>query len=172
VTAVRIRLLDPAAPAAADEIALVARRMHRTLVEVLGEVRARALYDDEGLRARVHWHLDPAPGRRVRVLLSEDAHGAITGHAIVRVESVDGREVGLFGTTWVEPAHRRAGIASALLRAGEDWMCAQDMTEAVSFTDAANAPLQRLYERHGYAVTRIEEEWVKLSRPLGQETGS
>jgi GNAT superfamily N-acetyltransferase len=168
-----IRPLDPGAPAAADEIALVARRMHLTLVEVLGEARARELYDDAGLRARVHWHLDlgtdlePGPGRRARVLLSEDERGAITGHAIVRVEPVDGREVGLFGTTYVDPGRRRAGVASALLRAGEEWMRARGMTEAVTYTDAANAPLQRLFERHGYTAEPVEEHWVRMRRSLG-----
>jgi GNAT superfamily N-acetyltransferase len=165
----RIRPLDPEAPSAPDEIALVARRMHLTLVEVLGEARARALYDDARLRDRVHWHLDPRPGRSAQVLLSEDGHGAITGHAIVRVETVDGRDVGLFGTTYVDPAHRRLGVASALLRAGEGWMRARGMAESVTFTDAANAPLQRLFERHGYAATRVEAGWVRLSRALRGE---
>jgi GNAT superfamily N-acetyltransferase len=117
----------------------------------------------------VHWHLDPSPGRRARVLLSEDGRGAISGHTIVRVEAVDGREIGLFGTTYVDPGHRRAGVASALLRAGEDWLRDQGMTEAVTYTDAANAPLQRLFERHGYTAARLEEQWVQLSKPLARD---
>jgi len=65
----------------------------------------------------------------------------------------DGRTYGLVSTTYVDPAHRRAGIADRLLDRGEVWIRAQGMVEAATWTSATNMRLIRLYEKHGYAVT-------------------
>jgi GNAT superfamily N-acetyltransferase len=155
----RIRPLDPASD---EEIALVADRMRRTLVEVLGEARGTAMYTTDWLRARVRFHL--VPDREV--LLAEDGDGVVIGHTIVRVEPDEGPATGLFSTTFVAPEARRAGVASALLAAGEGWMRDRAMASAVTWTGDANTKLLRLYERHGYAVTARTDEMVRLSRAL------
>lgn len=171
---VTIRPLDPSS---ADEIALVARRMRATLVEVLGAERGDAMYDDAWLTARVRFHLDGADGCGAAVFLAVDGSDAVLGHCIVRVvhddaggaesteDAADAR-FGLFSTTYVEPSARRRGVADALLTAGEAWMRARGLAEARTFTDASNAPLHALYVRRGYQLTRLDDEWVRLSRQL------
>jgi GNAT superfamily N-acetyltransferase len=158
-----IRPLDPAC---ASEVDLVAERMRLTLVEVLGEERGGALYDREWLRRRVLWHALPEDGRRAQVLVSQGGAGQITGHTIVRVEPSDDGEGGLFSTTYVEPATRRSGVAAALVRAGEDWLREAGMSTATTYTDADNAPLQRLFLACGYEVSLRQGEWIGLSRAL------
>lgn len=164
-----IRDLDPACAA---EVDLVARRMRATLVEVEGEEAGTALYTMDWLRERVRWHLDPA-NCAGRVILSTDAAGAITGHAIVREEKDEaGRAFGLFSTVFVDPPLRRAGIASRLLDEGEAWMRGRRLPEAATWTSSANAKLIALLVPRGYGITahHVHEVtgtvMVRLARPL------
>jgi len=136
--------------------------MRLTLVEVLDQTRADELFDYRQLVDRVKWHLDEP---RAEVFLAE-AGAEIVGQSIVRVEEEDDREIGLFSTTYVDPAFRRAGLASLLLATGENWMQQVGMTEAVSYTDADNLKLIELYRRHGYSVAIIDREWVRVHRQL------
>lgn len=131
---------------------LVAERMRLTLLEVVGE----ELYTMDWLRDRVDFHL-----REGAVLVAAENDETL-GHTIVRVE--DG--VGLFSTTYVDPAHRRRKVAQALVRRGEEWLAARGMAEAVTCTAESNLPLQRLFQGLGYAETDRREDFVKLSRSL------
>lgn len=164
-----IRDLDPASAA---EVDLVAHRMRATLVEVEGEEAGTALYTMDWLRERVRWHLDPA-NCAGRVLVSLDAAGAITGHAIVREEKDEtGRAFGLFSTVFVDPPLRRAGIASRLLDAGEAWFRERRLAEAATWTSSTNAKLVALLVGRGYGITahHVHEVtgtvMVRLARPL------
>lgn len=136
--------------------------MRLTLVEVLGQERADEMFDHRELVERVRWHLDEP---RAEVFLAEDA-GEIVGHTIVRVECEDGREIGLFSTTYVDPAVRRSGVASLLLAAGTQWMQDMELTEAATYTDSDNAKLIEFYRRHGYSLTLIDPEWARLHRRI------
>jgi GNAT superfamily N-acetyltransferase len=157
-----VRPIDPRSPA---EIEIVAERMRQTLVEVLGEVRGTSMYTMDWLRDRVRFHLDPARST-AEVFLAED-DGRIVGHTIVRVEVEDGgRSMGLFSTTYVEPAHRRGGVASLLLERGEAWMRARSLGHAVTYTDEGNARLIRLYEKHGYRIVDAQQQMVKLEKAI------
>lgn len=178
-------VLEPSAEAAAvvrrlepDEratIDLIARRMRLTLVEVLGDDRADEMFDHADLVARVEWHLDRFdPERHADVFVASDASGRITGHTLVRMERDDPFEtqpVGLFATTYVVPAARRSGVASALLRRGELWMRRQGLDTAVTFTDPSNERLRLLYARHGYQWERVDDEWVRASKTLTDPAG-
>jgi GNAT superfamily N-acetyltransferase len=169
-----IRPLDPASD---KEIEWVARGMRRTLIEVEGEATGTALYTMEWLRQRVRWHLDPAKCRAqvlvAQGLAAQGERGELAGYTLVR-EEIDehGRRFGLFSTTFVEPACRRAGLAARLLQAGEQWMIAQALPESATWTSASNAKLIGLYRRHGYAqvATHVHEvtatRMVRLARPL------
>jgi GNAT superfamily N-acetyltransferase len=160
----RVRPIDPAS---ADEIALVARRMRCTLIEVLGQERGGSMYDHAWLERRVRAHLTPAEivGE---VFLSEDAAGVVTGHCIVRVEQDDELgAVGLFSTVYVVPAHRRAGVATELVACGERWMRARKLALAVTYTDEDNTGLQTLFRARGYALTPMPRAFVRLARSLG-----
>jgi GNAT superfamily N-acetyltransferase len=157
----RIREIDPTSEA---EIALVTRRMRETLVHVLGEEQGTALYTMEWLRERLLWHMDPAKST-AQVFVAELANGHIAGHTIVRVDrDDDGREIGLFSTTFVEPESRRLGVATSLIRRGEEWLIAHDMPVFVTDTAVGNVKLIRLFEKHGYRIVKTVEEMVRLSK--------
>lgn len=161
---VRVRRVEP------DEdrtVELIARRMRLTLTEVLDPTRADEMFTHEALVERVRWHLDrEVADRRADVFVAEDDDAAILGHTMVRVEHLDGNEIGLFATTYVDPASRRSGVASALVASGEEWMRNRGMTTAVTFTDAHNDKLLSLYARHGYTCERIDDEWARARRRL------
>jgi GNAT superfamily N-acetyltransferase len=162
VTSLLVRAVRPDAE---DEIALVAARMRLTLIEVLGEERGTALYTMDWLRARARLHLDPSKCRG-QIFVAEIAE-RVVGHTIVRVDrDDDGRPIGLFSTTFVEPEARRLGVAESLVRHGEAWMNAEGMTVAVTDTSAANTKLIRLFEKHGYAIALRDGEMVRLEKRL------
>jgi GNAT superfamily N-acetyltransferase len=163
-----LRDLDPASGA---DIEWVALGMHRTLVEVEGE-KGRQAYPVDWTRARLREFLDPARHvARVFLAVSRDDATAIAGHTIVRINAMpDGRRYGLVSTTYVDPQHRRAGIADQLLARGEAWIRAQGMDEAATWTSATNVRLIRLYEKHRFAITETGEKdgtrMVRLAKPL------
>jgi len=147
-----LRDLDPTRAADLD---WVATGMHLTLVEVEGE-KGRQAYPLAWARKRLRELLAPARRHPAQVVLAvaRDDAWRIVGHTILRInEMPDGRPYGLVSTTYVDPAHRRAGIADRLLDRGEAWIRAHDMAEAATWTSATNTRLIRLYEKHGYAVT-------------------
>lgn len=151
-TSFALRDLDPAREA---DFEWVASGMHLTLVEVEGE-KGRETYSLAWARARLREMLDrPRPFHaKVFLAVAADDPGAIVGHTILRLDTMpDGRVYGLVSTTYVDPAHRRAGLADRLLDCGEAWLLAQGMTELATWTSATNVRLIRLYEKHGYAIT-------------------
>jgi GNAT superfamily N-acetyltransferase len=166
----RIRDIDPTLAA---EVDLVAQRMRQTLIEVEGEDRGSSMYTMDWLVARVRWHLDSETCRG-RVLLAELAHKQIAGHSIIRLESAPGGAFGLVSTTYVDPAFRGAGLASALLLHSEQWFSAEGMPSCCTWTSSTNAPLISLYERHGYSITDSGANdltgtlMVKLSKQLAR----
>ena len=145
----RIRDIDPTSTA---EVDLVAQRMLQTLIEVEGPVRGSSLYTMEWLVARIHWHLD-ASVCRGRVLLAELPRKQVAGHTIVRLESTESAQFGLVSTTYIDPALRRTGVASALLVYSERWFSEQGMPSCCTWTSSANAALIALYKRHGYSIS-------------------
>ncbi len=153
-----------------EAISLVAARMRLTLMEVVGEEEGAAMYSLEWLVDRVHFHLDPARSTGV-VFVVENDTSAILGHTIVRVEPEGtGGRVGLFSTTYVDPAARRLGIADQLLEAGEQWIRAQGLAAAITHTTAKNEKLIRLYQKHGYRIVEEAPPFVRLWRPLTPTT--
>ena len=146
-----LRDLDAACEA---DIEWVAEGMHLTLVEIEGE-KGRQTYPLTWTRTRLRELLDPTRHTaHVYLAVAQDDSARIAGHTILRIsEMADGRRYGLVSTTYVDPGHRRAGIADRLLDRGEVWIRAQGLVEAATWTSATNMRLIRLYEKHGYAVT-------------------
>ena len=146
-----LRDLDPACEA---DIEWVARGMHLTMIEVEGE-QGRDTYPLAWARTRLLELLDPARhAAHVFLAVSGSDRRHIAGHTILRLNAMpDGRPYGLVSTTYVDPSHRRSGLADRLLDRGEAWIRAQGMAEAATWTSATNVRLIRLYEKHGYAVT-------------------
>ncbi len=165
-----LRDFDPARDADFD---WVARGMHLTLVEVEGE-KGRETYPLVWARARLREMLDrPSPfDAAVFLAVAADDSDSIVGHTILRLNTMpDGRVYGLVSTTYVDPAHRRSGIADVLLDRGEAWIRAQGMDEAATWTSSTNVRLIRLYEKHGYAITESGPNdgtmMVRLTKRLG-----
>ncbi len=145
----RIRDIDPTSTA---EVDLVAQRMLQTLIEVEGSDRGSSMYTMEWLVARVRWHLD-GESCRGRVLLAEFPHKQVAGHTIVRLEPTESGQFGLVSTTYIDPAFRRTGLASAFLVYSERWFSEQSMPSCCTWTSSTNAPLIALYRRHGYSIS-------------------
>ena len=158
------RDIDPSVP---EETALVAERMRLTLVEVLGEEAGGSMYTTDWLVQRVRFHLDPAQCRG-RVVVVEGPDGAIAGHAILRHEADDGGGLafGLFSTFYVDPAHRRRGIADRLVTLGEAWFREAGLGQARTYTAESNAPLHCLMYRHGYVIALRKNDMVSLQKEL------
>jgi GNAT superfamily N-acetyltransferase len=154
----------------------VANGMHLTLVEVEGE-KGRQGYPLAWARTRLRELLDPARRHAAHVYLAvaQADPGRIAGHTILRInEMPDGRPYGLVSTTYVDPVHRRTGIADRLLARGEAWIRAQGMAEAATWTSATNLRLIRLYSKRGYAVTERAPHdegtmMVRLAKALDAE---
>ena len=155
---IHVRPIDPAG----REVEWVARRMRRTLVEVVGERRGSAMYSMSWLEQRVRWHMDPETCTGA-VFLAESTEGALTGHVIVRRECGG---VGLFSTIYAEPSARRRGVGSALLCHGEQWMRDEARGVAATHTAASNERLIGLFRRHGFAVVLEVDSMVRLEKPL------
>ncbi|MCP4165730.1 MAG: GNAT family N-acetyltransferase [Chloroflexi bacterium] len=140
--------------------------MRQTLIEVLGEERGSSMYSMEWLVQRLSWHLHSAQVIG-NVYVAEATEGEIVGHTIVRIDSDDdGNDIGLFSTLYVEPTARRSGVASLLLKRGERWMVERGQHEAVTYTDEDNTRLQALYIKHGYTLSAMPNQFVKLAKVL------
>ncbi len=156
-------LIRPIASGSDEEIAWVAWRMRATLVEVLGEERGGSMYALDWLRERVRFHLDPAQCDG-GVFVAVVAEG-LAGHTIVRRETwEDGSTFGLFSTFWVEPEHRRSGLASRLVASGERWMRERGLSIFRTWTDPGNASLIALMMHLGYRIETERGEFVVLRR--------
>lgn len=166
MTADRIVRVDSVAPEDDVSVELIARRMRLTLVEVLDEERADAMFEHDGLVERVRWHLDRVtPDRQAEVFMAS-VDGEMVGHTMVRVDVVDGEELGLFATIYVTPPARRWGVASALVQAGEAWMVERKVVVAATYTDAHNERLLAFFRDHKYECTRVDDEWATARRSL------
>jgi GNAT superfamily N-acetyltransferase len=148
----------------------VAARMRWTLDEVLGADRTVANYDDAWLMDRVDAHLDPARLDGA-VIVALDDGGSVVGQTIVRPDVHDGCPTGLFSTTWVAPAHRRAGLAHQLLDRGEAWLAARGLMHVVTDTSSTNTPLLRLFSSRGYTIV-VRSADGAMVRLLGNLSGA
>jgi ribosomal protein S18 acetylase RimI-like enzyme len=66
----------------------------------------------------------------------------------------------------VEPGFRKQGIAALLLSRGEEWMTARGLPEAATYTDENNVKLINLYFKHGYQITDMRSQMVRLAKSL------
>lgn len=162
----RIVRVDAVASDDDASINLIARRMRLTLAEVLDEARADAMFEHDELVERVRWHLDRTVPDRHADVFTASVDGQMVGHTMVRLDAVDGEELGLFATIYVTPSARRWGVASALVQAGEEWMVERGLALAATFTDAHNERLLAFFRDRGYECTRIDDEWATARRSL------
>ena len=159
-------LIRPIQPSSKEEITLVALRMRETLNEVLGPERGTSMYSLDWLQDRVRFHVDPERCEgQVFVAVAPD--GVILGHAIIRLEELEGEgPIGLFSTLFVDVNHRRAGVATALMATVEDWLQSKKRTRVVYHTATSNHKLIQLFQKRGYNIALSTEDMVRLVKNL------
>jgi ribosomal protein S18 acetylase RimI-like enzyme len=132
------------------------------------------------LLMRVHHELDRrrflAPGRRPEVgygaflgsqlherdsvVLVAERAGVVVGYAWAALEprawEVLRDACGMIHDLAVDPAHRGAGVGSALLARIVDELRARGVRQVVLSTAARNIDAQRLFARHGFRPTMVE----------------
>lgn len=106
-----------------------------------------------------------------RFLVAIDGGGRIVGHSMIsrKVDS-RGERYGYFFSRYVEPEHRRRGLAARLMEEALAWFGAQDWDYLLAHTHAKNEPLQRLFLRYGFRIAeRHDVPWpsmtLRLDRP-------
>jgi ribosomal protein S18 acetylase RimI-like enzyme len=154
------RLPAPYASAMENEHTVVVRRVRAADWRVLKLCRLRALLlDPESFgsslaqsagRSEQHWRdlaAGHAGGRDRSILLALDDRAAV---GMIRVERETTPD--LFGiySLWVDPAHRRRGLAARLLAEAERWAQSVGAHRAELFVADTAGPALALYEAAGY----------------------
>lgn len=169
-TPYRIRDLDPASE---GELAVVTRMCMATVLDTIpeferDEARARSVLPNftfDRMRDMIRADLFKPTHR---FLVAVDADGRIVGHSMIsRKVTPEGRPYGSFFSRFVDPGHRRRGIATRLMEEAMVWFGGFDWDHLLAHTHASNEPLRRLFERHGFRVTeRHEKPWPSLTLRL------
>ncbi|MET9961200.1 GNAT family N-acetyltransferase [Streptomyces sp. NPDC006326] len=130
------------------------RRGDPSDAESVVRVRRAALPFMITTSAGVSFELDSAPpAKHYRILLAEDSDGRVVGTAQVGVAH-DALQPGqAFVNACVDPAHRRRGAGTALLRAAEEHLAAQGAVQVYAWV--LDEPAHRAFAvRHGYRPSR------------------
>jgi GNAT superfamily N-acetyltransferase len=132
------------------------------------------------LLLRLHYEFDPqrfmAPGTNpeagyawflgtqlreadVVILVAERA-GAVIGYVYAGLEPQSWKELreaaGFIHDVVVDDAHRRAGVAGALIEAASAWLRDRGAPRVMLWTAERNRAAQRLFEQAGFRRTMIE----------------
>ncbi len=152
-------------PKSSKEISLVASRMQKTLIDVLGKAKGESLYSMDWLVERVNWHL--APERVAQVLLAETQQQEIVGQAIVRLEeNSEGHAYGYFSTIYVAPEYRNQGVAKKLIQEITSWSLNQGFPYIIYNTARDNDRLIGLFQKFGFLISLTESDMVQLKKTL------
>jgi ribosomal protein S18 acetylase RimI-like enzyme len=169
-TAYRIRDLDPTSE---SEVDTVTRMCMTTVLDTVPEFehdeeRARRSLPNftfERMRDMIRADLSRPTHR---FLVAIDADGRVVGHSMIsRKTTPEGRRFGYFFSRYVEPEHRKKGVAARLLEEALAWFGGYDWDYLLAHTHSSNEPLRRLFERHGFRVAeRHDEPWPSLTLRL------
>lgn len=107
------------------------------------------------------WLPERARDPRGTFLVAQDpATGELAGFLIATIDRnipiYRQREYAFIQDLWVEPAHRRTGIARRLVQAALGHLGAQGVTQIRLETAAANEPARRLFESMGFRTGTID----------------
>lgn len=156
-----IRTLNPKSD---KEINLVASRMQKTLVDVLGKKEGEHYYSKDWLLDRVKYHMQL--GEAASIFLSEEVFGQISGQAIVRIEKEDGEYYGYFSTIYVVDEYRRKGKAKLIIEAVMEWCHSKNLTKVTYNTAKNHVPIIRLFKGFGFRERLSEKNMVRLELSL------
>jgi ribosomal protein S18 acetylase RimI-like enzyme len=151
-----------------DEQAIVVRRVRPSDWRLLKLCRLRALLLDPASfgtslaksagQPERHWRdlaAGHAGGRDRSILLALDDRAAV---GMIRIERENPPD--LFGiySLWVDPAHRRRGVAARLLGEAERWAHSVGARRTELFVAVAAGPALALYRRSGYSPSgRVDD---------------
>lgn len=168
--AYRIRDLDPGSEC---EIDTVTRMCMATVLDTIpefehDEARARSFLPNFTFARMRDMIRADLPKSTHRFLVAVDGDGEVVGHSMIsRKVTPDGRRYGYFFSRYVEPGHRRRGVAARLMEEALAWFGGYDWDHLLAHTHASNEPLRRLFERHGFRVAeRHDEPWPSLTLRL------
>src|SRR5262245_56873169 len=136
-----------------------------------------AMFEDMGLifdRARLEsafrpWLLDRMDAGTYKAWVVEADHRTIAGGGAINVipwppgPRYFGDRLAFVYNVYIEPAHRRRGLAKQLMVAIHDWCRAEGITSLALNASRFGRPL---YEDLGYAVTESPMMFKALGQPL------
>jgi ribosomal protein S18 acetylase RimI-like enzyme len=106
------------------------------------------------------WFLGTQLAKRDAAVLVAQRGAAVAGYVYAAIEARSWKELrdeaGFIHDVVVDPAARRAGVATALLEAAFAWLRARRTPRVVLGTAYANQPAQRLFTKLGFRPTMIE----------------
>jgi GNAT superfamily N-acetyltransferase len=95
----------------------------------------------------------------VAVFVAE-AKGTVVGYVYAGIEPISWKELrdecGYVHDLVVDEAHRRAGVAAALMEVAFTWMRERGLPRVVLWTAQPNVGAQQLFERLGFRRTMVE----------------
>jgi ribosomal protein S18 acetylase RimI-like enzyme len=99
------------------------------------------------------------PGQAPEYLLVAEVDGGLQGYCgLMASRDSDGAAVGEVGALYVSPPHWRAGIGSALMVAGEEYLRGRGFAEATLWVIEANDIARGFYEKHGWHHDGLSRE--------------
>jgi ribosomal protein S18 acetylase RimI-like enzyme len=142
-------------------MAVEARRAGAADWEALRQLRLRALAEDPDAFAST---LDAEVALPAEVWRRRAEGGPASATFIARQDGVDAGLAGVFAepdppgrmhliSMWVDPRHRRQGMARALIDLVVGWAAERRASELVLWVADQNDPARRLYERLGFRPT-------------------
>ena len=106
------------------------------------------------------WFLGTQLQRADAVVFVAELGGHVVGYVYAGIEPRSWKELrdeaGFIHDVYVDAAARRAGVATALLKAAADWLAGRGMPRVVLWTAAPNEAARRLFERLGFRHTMSE----------------
>ena len=142
-------------------MAVETRRARAADWEALRQLRLRALAEDPDAFAST---LDTEVALPAEVWRQRAEGGPASATFIARQDGVDVGLAGVFAepdppgrmhliSMWVDPRHRRQGVALALVDLVVGWAAERRASELVLWVADQNDPARRLYERLGFRPT-------------------
>ncbi|MFI5214172.1 MAG: GNAT family N-acetyltransferase [Gemmatimonadales bacterium] len=130
----------------------------------------RRFYEDQraqGMRAQVpnngfeEWagSMRAALGRFACLIVAQDGPeivGFVAGRVRGLPRYLGGASAGWISEVWVEPTHRKLGLAEAMVRSALDWFGGQGMKRIELQLVTGNAAALELYKRLGFAEELVQ----------------
>ena len=119
------------------------------------------------LKEAAGWNQTEADWRRVLSLEPNGCFAAVSdGHLVGTTTTTIFGDLAWIGMVLVDPAHRRQGIATSLLRVALDYL--NDKVETIKLD--ATALGQPVYENFGFEVESVVERWSGTASATSAET--